>query len=89
LPLWQKKVLNVNSPLSSAPILNTTMPGPEKPMSHKLTPFSASKTDLARQYWLPELHWATGCDEGKYLINFILKSKTKKEKSHGKTNHQL
>ena len=22
-------------------------------MSHKLTPFSASKTDLAQQYWLP------------------------------------
>ena len=64
-------------------------PGSEKPMSHKLTPFSASKTDLARQYWLPELYWATGCDEGKYLINFTLISKQRKEKSHGKTNHQL
>ena len=65
------------------------MSGPEKPMSHKLTPFSASMTDLALRYWLPELYWATGCDEGKYLINFTLKSKQRKEKSHGKTNHQL
>ena len=65
------------------------MPGPEKPMSHKLTPFSASKTDLARKYWLTDLHWATGCDEGKYSINFTLKSKQRKEKSRGKTNHQL
>ena len=40
------------------------MPGPEESMPHKLTPFSVSKTDLARQYWLSELYWATGCDEG-------------------------
>jgi hypothetical protein len=50
------------------------MPGPEKPMPHKLPPFSASKTNFARQHWLPYLYWATGCDEGKYLINFALKS---------------
>ena len=65
------------------------MPGPEKPMPHKLSSFAVSKTDLARQYWLPYLYWATGCDEVKYLINFTLKSKQRKEKRHGKTNHQL
>jgi hypothetical protein len=48
------------------------MPGPEKPMPHKLTPFSASKTNLERQYWFPYLYWVTGCDERKYLINFTL-----------------
>jgi hypothetical protein len=26
------------------------MPGPEKPMSHELTPFSASRADLALRY---------------------------------------
>ena len=65
------------------------MPGPKKPRPHKLMPFSASKTGLAQQYWLLKLYWATGCDEGKYLINFTLKSKQRKEKNHGKTNHQL
>ena len=65
------------------------MHDPEEPTSHILTLCATSKTDIGKQYRLTEFYWATGCDEGKYLINFILKSKTKKERSHGKTNHQL
>jgi len=65
------------------------MHNPQEPMSHKLTPYSTSKTYLAQQYWLTESYWANGCDERIYLINFILKFITIKEESHGKTNHQL
>jgi hypothetical protein len=27
------------------------MHDPQEPMSHKLTPYSTSKTDIAQQYW--------------------------------------
>jgi len=48
------------------------MHGPEKPTSHGLTLHSTSKTDLARQSWFSEFYWETGCDEKRYLINFLL-----------------
>ena len=51
-------------------VYSRLIPDPEKPKPHKLTPFSAVKTNLARHYGFPYLYWAIGCDEGKYLINF-------------------
>jgi hypothetical protein len=75
--------------ITNAKLCSRLMPDPEELMSHKLAHYSISKTGIALQYWFPGLYRATEGNDRKYLINFPLNPYQRKERNHGKTNHQL